>query len=97
MMRLAFAVALVISLGSTEIERAQQMARSREAERAQFHRRYLFDLPGDSKRLLAGSIGVEHVFVNGVETVVAGAATGDTPGVILRSGRGTYTVDTSKG
>jgi N-acyl-D-aspartate/D-glutamate deacylase len=57
----------------------------------------VFDLPGDSKRLLAGSIGVEHVFVNGVETVVAGSATGDTPGVILRSGRGTYTVDTSKG
>ena len=47
-MRLAFAVALVITLGSTEIERAQQMARSREAERAQFHRRYLFDLPGDT-------------------------------------------------
>src|SRR5204862_4399305 len=48
LMRLAFAVALVITLGSTEIERAQQMARSREAERAQFHRRYLFDLPGDT-------------------------------------------------
>ena len=47
-MRLAFAVALVITLGSTEIERAQQMARSREAERAQFHRKYLFDLPGDT-------------------------------------------------
>ena len=56
----------------------------------------VFDLPGDSKRLLAGSIGVEHVFVNGVETIVSGAATGKTPGVVLRSGEGTYSVDTSK-
>ena len=45
----------------------------------------VFDLPGDSKRLLAGSIGVEHVFVNGVETVTAGTATGATAGVVLRS------------
>ena len=53
------------------------------------------DLPGDSKRLLAGSIGVEHVFVNGVETIVAGQATGDVAGTVLRSGRQTYTVDTA--
>jgi N-acyl-D-aspartate/D-glutamate deacylase len=57
----------------------------------------VFDLPGDSKRLLAGSIGVEHVFVNGVETIVSGKETGKTPGVVLRSGEGTYSVDTAKG
>ena len=45
MMRLAVAIALVAALGSTEIERAQQMARGRDTERAQFHRQYLFDLP----------------------------------------------------
>ncbi len=49
------------------------------------------DLPGDSVRLTAGSIGVEHVFVNGVETVSAGAATGAVPGTVLRSGRDTTT------
>ena len=48
MMRLAVAIALVAALGSTEIERAQQTARGRDAERAQFHRKYLFDLPGDT-------------------------------------------------
>jgi N-acyl-D-aspartate/D-glutamate deacylase len=50
------------------------------------------DLPGDSVRLTAGSIGVEHVFVNGVETVRSGAATGAIPGTVLRSGRDTHTL-----
>jgi N-acyl-D-aspartate/D-glutamate deacylase len=54
-----------------------------------------YDLPGDSKRLLAGSIGIEQVFVNGVETVVGGRATGATAGTVLRSGRQTYTVETA--
>src|SRR5262249_21030802 len=54
----------------------------------------VLDLPGESKRLLAGSIGVEHVFVNGVETVTAGRATGATAGVVLRSTT-LDTVDTS--
>ncbi|HEY1738848.1 MAG TPA: amidohydrolase family protein [Acidimicrobiia bacterium] len=49
------------------------------------------DLPGDSVRLTAGSVGVEHVFVNGVETVRSGAATGAVPGTVLRSGRDTKT------
>ena len=50
------------------------------------------DLPGDSARLTAGSQGVKHVFVNGIETVRNGAATGAKPGTVVRSGRDTYTV-----
>jgi N-acyl-D-aspartate/D-glutamate deacylase len=52
------------------------------------------DLPGGSARLTAGSTGVVRVFVNGVETVTDGEATGATPGSILRSGRDTRTVRT---
>jgi N-acyl-D-aspartate/D-glutamate deacylase len=51
--------------------------------------RISFDLPGESKRLLADSIGIERVLVNGVETIVNATATGDLPGIILRSGRDT--------
>ena len=47
-MRAAIAIALVATMGGAEIERAQQVARSRESERAQFHRRYVFDLKGDT-------------------------------------------------
>jgi hypothetical protein len=47
-MRLVIAIALVAAMGGAEIERAQQVARSRDSERAQFHRRYIFDLPGDT-------------------------------------------------
>ena len=50
------------------------------------------DLPGYSARLTAGSQGVKHVFVNGIETVRNGAATGAKPGTVVRSGRDTYTV-----
>jgi hypothetical protein len=46
--RLAAAVALVAAMGVADIERAQQVARSRDSERAQFHSRYVFDLPGDT-------------------------------------------------
>jgi hypothetical protein len=47
-MRIGVAVALVAAMSGAEIDRAQQVARSREAERVQFHRGYVFDLPGDT-------------------------------------------------
>jgi len=59
------------------------------------HATMVRDLPGDSARLTADSIGVVRVFVNGTVTVVDGVATGDLPGTLLRSGRDTDTVVTS--
>ena len=55
------------------------------------HATLVADLPGGSARLTSEALGVEHVFVNGVETVTANTATGATPGTILRSGRDTKT------
>ena len=57
--------------------------------------RIAFDLPGDSKRLLADPIGVVRVLVNGRETIVDGRPTGDVPGAVLRSGRDTTGTETS--
>jgi N-acyl-D-aspartate/D-glutamate deacylase len=54
--------------------------------------RLVSDLPGGTARLTAAAQGVEHVFVGGVETVRSNAATGATPGRVLRSGRDTETV-----
>jgi N-acyl-D-aspartate/D-glutamate deacylase len=54
--------------------------------------RLVNDLPGDTPRLFAESIGVVRVLVNGVETVVDGKPTGAVPGALLRSGRDTYSV-----
>jgi N-acyl-D-aspartate/D-glutamate deacylase len=54
--------------------------------------RRVYDLPGDSLRLTAGSRGVVRVLVNGQESIVDGEPTGARAGRLLRSGRDTYTV-----
>jgi len=51
--------------------------------------RTAFDLPGDNKRLLADPIGVKTVLVNGVQALTDGNPTGDSPGIVIRSGRHT--------
>jgi N-acyl-D-aspartate/D-glutamate deacylase len=58
------------------------------------HARLVEDLPGGAARLTAGSEGVVRVVVGGVTTVEDGAATGATPGRVLRSGIDTITVPT---
>ncbi len=50
------------------------------------------DLPGDCGRLHAGSTGVKHVLVSGVETITDGEPTGNNAGSIIRSGKDTNTV-----
>jgi N-acyl-D-aspartate/D-glutamate deacylase len=51
-----------------------------------------FDVPGDQFRVYADAIGVDHVFVNGVQIVRNGEHSGALPGTVLRSGRDTKTV-----
>lgn len=50
------------------------------------------DLPGGALRLTSAALGVQAVFVNGVQTRDGGRGTGETPGRIIRSG-----VDTDGG
>ncbi|MGY4985924.1 N-acyl-D-amino-acid deacylase family protein [Streptomyces nigrescens] len=52
------------------------------------------DLPGDSPRLDSKAIGINAVWVNGVETIREDVVTGAVPGTVLRSGRDTRTVST---
>ncbi|MFD6437106.1 amidohydrolase family protein [Streptomyces venezuelae] len=52
------------------------------------------DLPGDSPRLDSKAIGIDAVWVNGVEAIRDDVVTGAVPGKILRSGRDTRTVST---
>ncbi|WAL96123.1 N-acyl-D-amino-acid deacylase family protein [Streptomyces sp. Je 1-369] len=52
------------------------------------------DLPGDSPRLDSKAIGIDAVWVNGVEAIRADVVTGAVPGKVLRSGRDTRTVST---
>jgi N-acyl-D-aspartate/D-glutamate deacylase len=54
------------------------------------------DLPGGGGRLVAGSTGVDHVFVAGVEVVADGTTTAARPGRVLRSGRDTETVSLAR-
>jgi N-acyl-D-aspartate/D-glutamate deacylase len=53
---------------------------------------YRYDVPGDEFRIYADALGVDHVFVNGVQIVRDGDHTGAIPGKVLRSGRDTHTV-----
>jgi N-acyl-D-aspartate/D-glutamate deacylase len=51
----------------------------------------IYDLPGDSLRLTAESMGIHRVFVNGRPAISDGQPAGDLPGRVLRSGRDTQT------
>jgi N-acyl-D-aspartate/D-glutamate deacylase len=48
-----------------------------------------YDLPGGAGRVVADSVGVEHVLVNGTAIVDGGALTDARSGTLLRSGRDT--------
>ncbi|MCB1256605.1 MAG: D-aminoacylase [Microthrixaceae bacterium] len=50
------------------------------------------DLPGGTSRLFAGSVGLNHVLVSGVEVIRDSTPTGALPGSVIRSGVDTDTV-----
>lgn len=49
------------------------------------------DLPSNEPRVYADAFGVDHVFVNGVQTIRDGEHTSQLPGKVLRSGQDTRT------
>jgi N-acyl-D-aspartate/D-glutamate deacylase len=49
------------------------------------------DLPCNEPRIYADAFGIDHVFVNGVQTVKDGMHTNEMPGKVLRSGQDTKT------
>ena len=55
------------------------------------------DLPCDEPRVYADAFGVEHVFVNGVQTIKNGEHTDVLPGKVLRSGQDTQTPALARG
>jgi N-acyl-D-aspartate/D-glutamate deacylase len=55
------------------------------------------DLPMDEPRIYADAIGIDHVFVNGVQIVRDGEHTNARPGTVLRSGVDTHTPSMSYG
>ncbi len=55
------------------------------------------DLPAGAGRLYADAKGIEHVFANGVEIVRGNQDTGARPGIVMRSGRDTDTVEVPGG
>jgi N-acyl-D-aspartate/D-glutamate deacylase len=52
--------------------------------------RLVDDLPGGALRLISPAFGIHAVFVNGVQTQQHGRTTGETPGLVLRSGTDTH-------
>ena len=51
------------------------------------------DLPAGGWRLYSEATGIDATIVNGVEIVRDGLVTGDTPGITIRAGRDTETVN----
>ncbi len=49
------------------------------------------DLPCNEPRVYADAFGIDHVFVNGVQTIEHGKHTSALPGTVLRSGKDTHT------
>ena len=49
------------------------------------------DLPGNEPRVYADAFGIDHVFVNGVQTIKNGEHTQNLPGKVLKSGQDTVT------
>ena len=49
------------------------------------------DLPAGEPRIYADAVGIDHVFVNGVQIIADGEHTNARPGIALRSGVDTHT------